>query len=108
MKPIRKYHFSFRKFGMCNKITCRTHLNEDIVNVQLEKIEWGDLKLFIHCFKKSYIIKLESGAIYTVNDVFDIFYFMYVGNTDKIWTDERQWRNIILNDSMIHKYLYDN
>jgi len=88
------------------KSVCEAYFTTDVITERWDLINWSDFKLFIYCFKHVYCNKLELRQAFTVNDVFDLFYLLYVGNEDKIWTNENLWVNMINCDAKMRKYLY--
>lgn len=88
------------------KRVCGAYFTTDVIAERWDLINWSHFKLFIYCFKQVYCNKLELGQAFTVNDVFDLFYLLYVGDGDKIWSDEKLWINIINCDAQMQQYHY--
>jgi hypothetical protein len=75
--------------------------------VDWSKFDWSMIELFMIC-TELYFRKLEvtKGMKIRANDIVDWFNLLYVSPEDKYLTFDDRWRNFILNDERISRYLF--
>lgn len=67
---------------------------------------FAEIELFTYTFNR-WLLDLDvEGEMATVNDVIDLFNMIYVGQTDKYWTEEKKWLRKVKKAGMGH-YLFD-
>ena len=73
--------------------------------VQVDQIKWDETELFLHTMHCLHLDFEVSKRRWQPNDVNDLYNLAYVGKSEKYWTLEKRWINVIKQAGMGH-YLY--